>query len=141
MTTLLKTTLFCAVLAFGYGNVTQASAADLSPALSSDFGPIGQADTNASPDNRSDASPSPFAPGREVDPGLLSRLRGGSDVVANDQKLDGTVATNVATNVVSGANSIASGALANVNGIPIVIQNSGANVLIQNATIINLHMQ
>ena len=38
-------------------------------------------------------------------------------------------------------NSIDGGALANASGVPIVIQNSGANVLIQNATIINLQMR
>ncbi len=71
----------------------------------------------------------------------LGAYRGGSDLVSNDQKLTGGVAENVATNVVSGANIISAGAFANSSGIPIVIQNSGANVLIQNATIINLQLR
>ena len=85
----------------------------------------------------------PFSPGTEVEIETLSNLRGGSELVAvsNAQKLGGTVADNAATNIVTGANSITTGAFANVSGIPIVIQNSGANVLIQNATIINLQLQ
>lgn len=71
----------------------------------------------------------------------LGKLRGGAEVVVgNDQKLKGTVADNSATNVSTGSNNITSGAFANVSGIPIVVQNSGANVLIQNSTIINLQL-
>ena len=77
----------------------------------------------------------------QSDTSTLAQLRGGSDLVANDMKLRGTVAGNIASDVVSGANVISTGAFANVSGIPIVIQNSGANVLIQNATIINLQMR
>jgi len=59
----------------------------------------------------------------------------------NDMALGGTVAANTAVNVASGANSIDAGSFANMAGIPVVIQNSGANVLIQNATIINLQFK
>ncbi|GAC1426773.1 MAG: hypothetical protein NVSMB6_27010 [Burkholderiaceae bacterium] len=86
-------------------------------------------------------SASPFASGGEVNSDTLAQLRGGTDIVTNDQKLSGTVGSNIASNVATGGNSITAGAFANVAGIPIVIQNSGANVLIQNATIINLQMQ
>ena len=68
----------------------------------------------------------------------LQDLRGGFDSVKNDLQLSGTVADNLARNVVTGNNTIADGSFANVTGFPIVIQNSGANVLIQNATIINI---
>jgi hypothetical protein len=68
----------------------------------------------------------------------LQDLRGGFDSVNNDLQLSGTVADNLARNVVTGNNTIADGSFANVTGFPIVIQNSGANVLIQNATIINI---
>lgn len=85
----------------------------------------------------------PFSSGTQVPADTLSAMRGGSELVgaANLQKLGGTVADNTATNIMTGANSITAGAFANVSGIPIVIQNSGANVLIQNATIINLQLQ
>ena len=70
----------------------------------------------------------------------LGKMRGGFDSVNNDQKLSGVVGTNTANNVLSGNNSISSNSFTNSVGIPIVIQNSGANVLIQNSTIINLRM-
>jgi hypothetical protein len=68
----------------------------------------------------------------------LQDFRGGFDSVKNDLQLSGTVADNLARNFVTGNNTIADGSFANSTGFPIVIQNSGANVLIQNATIINL---
>ena len=71
----------------------------------------------------------------------LASLRGGTEVVNNEQKLNGVVTQNTAENVVSGANTISNGAFTNASGIPIVIQNSGANVLIQNATVINLQIK
>ena len=71
----------------------------------------------------------------------LENYRGGFDVVKNDMLLSGTVANNSAVDVLSGSNYIANGSFANANGVPMVVQNSGSNVLIQNATIINLQMQ
>jgi len=71
----------------------------------------------------------------------LDAQRGGTDTVDNRMQLDGGVRDNVANHVVTGANSIDSGSFANMAGIPTVIQNSGANVLIQNATIINLQLK
>jgi hypothetical protein len=78
----------------------------------------------------------------------LAQRRGGTDSHAdnlaqtrNDMRLDGAVGANTAVNVVSGANRIDSGSFANMAGIPVVIQNSGANVLIQSATIINLQFK
>ena len=48
---------------------------------------------------------------------------------------------NTAINTVSGNNIIDNGSFANAQGLPMVIQNSGSNVLIQNATVINLQLQ
>lgn len=70
----------------------------------------------------------------------LARQRGGTDT-HNHARIDGAVTANTAVNVVTGANSIDAGSFANMAGIPVVIQNSGANVLIQNATIINLQFK
>lgn len=70
----------------------------------------------------------------------LADFRGGSELASSEMRLAGTTAENSATNVVTGANSISAGSFANMSGIPVVIQNSGANVLIQNATIVNLHL-
>ena len=72
---------------------------------------------------------------------LLARARGGSDQTVIDTRLTSTVAGNTATNIRTGANVIEGGSFANMSGIPIVVQNSGANVLIQNATIINLQLK
>jgi len=74
-----------------------------------------------------------------VDADTLATYRGGAQT-HNDMTLDGVTAGNVARNVATGDNSIASGSFADMNGLPIVIQNSGANVLIQNAVILNLQM-
>lgn len=71
----------------------------------------------------------------------LAGLRGGFDTVNNDMQLSGSVANNSATSVVSGNNYIAGGSFANMTGLPITVQNSGSNVLIQNATIVNVQFQ
>lgn len=69
----------------------------------------------------------------------LDGLRGGT-AVANDMDLHGVTSGNSAYRVQTGSNAIDAGAFANMSGLPVVIQNSGANVLIQNATIVNLQM-
>ncbi|MHB8947967.1 MAG: hypothetical protein ACYC4S_02750 [Rhodoferax sp.] len=79
--------------------------------------------------------------GAPVALGQLDEFRGGADLVKNDMQLSATVANNSATHVISGNNAIADGAFANMSGLPMVIQNSGSNVLIQNATIINVQFQ
>lgn len=76
-----------------------------------------------------------------ADDALLERSRGGDVRTIIDTRFSGTVNNNSATNVTTGWNIIAEGAFANMSGIPIVIQNTGANVLIQSATVINLQMQ
>lgn len=79
--------------------------------------------------------------GAPADAAQLEQLRGGSDTVWNDMQLSGTVAGNSAFQVVSGANIVSDGAFSNASGLPMVIQNSGANVLIQSATIINIQLK
>ncbi|NMM13151.1 MAG: hypothetical protein HHJ17_06370 [Rhodoferax sp.] len=79
--------------------------------------------------------------GTPVASSQLEAYRGGFDLVKNDMQLSGTVANNSAFNVMTGSNSIADGSFTNSSGFPMVIQNSGSNVLIQNATIINLQYQ
>ena len=71
----------------------------------------------------------------------LAGKRAGADTVSNNMDLNGAVSGNSAINVVTGANAISSGAFSNASGLPVAIQNSGANVLIQNATIINVQLQ
>ena len=78
--------------------------------------------------------------GRPVAPDALAAKRGG-DGVFNDQQLKGMVANNSASNITTGTNVISEGAFSNSVGLPTVIQNSGNNVLIQNATIVNVQIK
>jgi len=75
-----------------------------------------------------------------MEAGLLSKSRGGTQVL-NDMKLKGTVANNQASNLVTGNNIISEGSFAGASGVPMVVQNSGNNVLIQTATIVNVQMK
>lgn len=67
----------------------------------------------------------------------LDGLRGG-DALIGQNFLNGTVADNVANRVVTGSNTISDGSFASSSGLPTVIQNTGSNVLIQNATVLNV---
>ena len=85
----------------------------------------------------------PFKPvselGRTIDPGRLAGLRGGDgSQVENLVDVDGSVDGNTAHHVTTGTNSVADGAFNNASGINTVIQNSGNNVLIQNAMIVTV---
>lgn len=76
-----------------------------------------------------------------IDDATLATSRGGSDSYLNQNNSTGTVQANVAENLTTGSNTISQSAFSNSSGIPIVIQNSGNNVLIQNSTILNLQLQ
>lgn len=97
-----------------------------------------------------DAVPAPGAPAiaadREAafvampaDEETLSASRGGAQTW-NEATLTGTTADNYARNVTTGSNSIGGGSFENMSGLPVVIQNTGANVLIQNALVLNVQM-
>ena len=106
-------------------------------------------DGAAQPPARQEAKPETAAPvrsglsldfGPAADLGKLEQSRGGAET-KNDVKLDGVVTGNSAINVSTGGNVIDSGAFSNMSGIPVVIQNSGANVLIQSSTVINVQFK
>jgi hypothetical protein len=82
-----------------------------------------------------------FGLGEPVALESLSELRGGTDITTNDMRLEGATTGNTATAVQTGQNTITDGAFTNLSGIPMVIQNTGANVLIQNALIVNVQMR
>ncbi len=90
-----------------------------------------------------DASAPSF--GAAIAPEGLDEQRGGTDlgspVPLTGILASGNVSDNRAINVVTGSNSIRDGAFANASGIPVVIQNTGANVLIQSATIVNVQLR
>lgn len=79
--------------------------------------------------------------GTSVTGKALAGFRGGSEITINNMTLTGTVDNNSADHVTTGANTIADGAFNGAVGVPMVIQNSGNNVLIQNATIINVQFK
>ena len=70
----------------------------------------------------------------------LASQRGGADTLS-DMKLNGVVANNQAVSVSTGSNLVSDGAFSGASGLPMVVQNSGNNVLIQNATIVNVQMK
>ena len=82
--------------------------------------------------------------GVATDPTSLENERGGSEVGAvplSGVVSNGSVGNNRAVDVVTGSNTIREGSFANASGIPVVIQNTGANVLIQNSTIVNVQLR
>ena len=79
---------------------------------------------------------------RVLDAKALAKQRGGTDPgTVSDMKLNGVVGSNNASNLTTGNNVISDGAFTGVNGVPLVVQNSGNNVLIQSATIINVQVK
>jgi len=77
---------------------------------------------------------------KPVDADALAGRRGGTDVL-NDMLLKGVVAGNRASNLTTGSNVVADGSFSGMVGLPVVVQNTGNGVLIQNATIINVQMK
>ncbi|MEP6899490.1 MAG: hypothetical protein ABI870_13260 [Rhodanobacter sp.] len=78
--------------------------------------------------------------GQSVGLGTLEKLSGGTDV-SNRITLHGDVSNNSTDHTVTGNNTIGSGAFSGSVGLPMVIQNSGNSVLIQNATIVSVQFQ
>jgi hypothetical protein len=87
----------------------------------------------------SKASSNPFG-SQPVSNNMLSAKRGGERVF-NDAQLKGVVSNNVASNLTTGMNVISEGAFSGSSGLPLVVQNSGNNVLIQNSTIVNVQLK
>lgn len=98
----------------------------------------------AEPDQRAPSvgsRPSTFLGGsKALGAATLAASRGGT-ALASDMQLQGVVAENRVSDASTGSNLITQGAFNGAVGVPVVIQNSGNNVLIQNATIINLQLK
>lgn len=88
----------------------------------------------------STASVDVYGLGPSVDSRTLARFSGGAEV-SQGMTLIGTVSDNSASHVVTGSNAISSDSFSGAAGLPMVIQNTGNNVLIQNATIVNVQFQ
>ncbi len=78
-----------------------------------------------------------------VDSQDLAISRGGAelDLTLGEAKALGAVDGNSASHLRTGNNYISDGSLAGAAGLSTVVQISGNNVLIQNATVINLRVQ
>lgn len=70
----------------------------------------------------------------------LDQLRG-RQTVFNTNDVDGQLYNNEAFSNVTGGNSVSDGSFGGMSGFATVIQNSGNNVLIQNATVLNLQFK
>ena len=70
----------------------------------------------------------------------LDQMRG-RQTVFNTNDVDGQLYNNEAVSNVTGSNFVSDGSFAGMTGFSTVIQNSGNNVLIQNATVLNLQFQ
>jgi hypothetical protein len=72
----------------------------------------------------------------------LEAQRGGeSHFELNIQETTATLEKNAAVGNATGANSIGGGSFAGASGFPVAVQNSGNNVIVQNAFIINLDVR
>lgn len=78
--------------------------------------------------------------GESVDSATLADLSGGT-LVQQNTALNGTVSDNSADHVITGDNIITGGSAAGATGFPTFIQNSGNNVLIQNATVLSVEFK
>ncbi|HEX5393804.1 MAG TPA: hypothetical protein VFW68_11000 [Rhodocyclaceae bacterium] len=95
----------------------------------------------ASAQDEAQPAPSGLFANATVDAETLDTWRGGAALNFYDLKSEGMVSNNQATNLSTGSNLITDGSFAGAAGFSTVVQNSGNNVLIQNATIINLQVQ
>jgi hypothetical protein len=80
--------------------------------------------------------------GRTLDEDRLDVQRGGQDdAYANINEARARVADTSVTNASTGNNIVSEGSITNNAGLPIVVQNSGNGVVIQNTTILNLQLK
>lgn len=88
------------------------------------------------------AEPPPPSFGQATPVDQLHDMTGGTDTTKNinQQTLNGSMSDTEARDTVSGSNVVSGSAFGSSAGLPTVIQNSGNNVLIQNATIVNVRM-
>ncbi len=78
--------------------------------------------------------------GTAMTPKALDRQRGGQGVT-NANELDARLHDNRAIDTISGNNYITDSAFSHASGVPVAIQNTGNNVIIQNSFILNLEMK
>lgn len=70
----------------------------------------------------------------------LSAYRGGSALQISEMRLDSKLIDNQAIGNITGNNFVTESAFSGASGFSTVVQNSGNNVIIQSATILNLSL-
>ena|SRR3989304_8472228 len=78
--------------------------------------------------------------GERVTDADLSKNRGGSALQINEMRLDSKLYNNQAIANITGSNFVTQDAFSGASGFSTVVQNSGNNVIIQNATILNISL-
>jgi len=80
--------------------------------------------------------------GERLPDNALASKRGGYAVQVNNQnQLDAKLYDNQAIGNVTGTNSVSDSAFSGMSGFATVVQNSGNNVIVQNATILNVQLK
>ena len=80
--------------------------------------------------------------GAAIKPAALDAQRGGrKEIVINTMDVDAKLHDIRAIDTVSGSNFITESAFSHSSGLPTAIQNSGSNVIIQNAFILNVDIK
>jgi hypothetical protein len=76
-----------------------------------------------------------------VEDGLAVQRGGQDDAYANINDARARVSETSVTNASTGNNIVSEGSITNNSGLPVVVQNSGNGVVIQNTTILNLQLK
>lgn len=102
----------------------------------------GYAAADAPPPDPARDAPALAAFGPALATGALATHRGGQqDQYINDMRSRAAISQTSTTQVTTGNNAVSDGAFTNTTGFPMVIQNTGNNVIIQNSTILNLQLK
>ncbi len=78
--------------------------------------------------------------GDQVTDADLSKYRGGSALQISEMNLNSNLNNNQAIDNITGSNFVTQDAFSGASGFSTVVQNSGNNVIIQNATILNISL-
>ncbi|HTS52792.1 MAG TPA: hypothetical protein VMH26_05925 [Burkholderiales bacterium] len=79
--------------------------------------------------------------GKTMTPRALDAQRGGQALVINKNDLDARMHDTRAIDNVTGSNYIAGESFSRSSGLPVAIQNTGNNVIIQNSFILNMELK
>ncbi len=79
--------------------------------------------------------------GKPMQAGALEASRGRQELTITAMETDARLHDNRAVGTLSGDNVIGGSAFSSSSGLPVAIQNSGNNVIIQNAFILNMELK